>query len=457
MSSVPLTKGPAIHLASKKNDGASAVTKTRIEEEARSVHTDRHYDKSARSGKSQERSTRSGKSQEQSNRSVEREGSQRSREPSTHSQKSENRSQRSSNSQNQARERSTSAASYKYDKLTSSLVSNPDNLVCDDCVNKDIHQGRRDKEAAQRDADREHANRTNADLKRQLEQEKERHLEKLRLYKEGVEGQNADLNAKKAKTKEEEAKEKDKIKKQLADRSDIIAREKEQAERRDKFRGELADQVAGNEENRAKKTQEQLEADRKNHNLVIDDAWRGPHQKALKDYYKNNLLGQLADNDDARRNQRDAQKEADAQYVDEVKVYNEKDRAQRAKIESEKKDLLKNELNKQLTENQDKRVQAGQDKAEEDAQHRDKIAFDNDVFYQNMEKRRNMVQGHMQDLIYQKQDAEAARKAAEQDAKKPQGTGLHVPQKVKKCYNCAQCKAAKPIDRLNKRHRKVKN
>jgi len=448
-----------MHLAEKKQGVPSEALpvrspngKSRIEEEARSVHTDRHYDKSARSNKSQERS------QEQSNKSPARDdGSQRSRNQSAHSQQSDNRSQRSTNSQNKDQSpKSNRSASFQYNKLTSSLVSNPDNLVCDDCVNKQMQNHKKDKDAALRDADKEHANRTNADLKKQLEAEKERHLEKLRLYREGVEGQNSDLKDKRARAKEAEDKEKEKIRQQLADRSDLIALEKEQAERRDKFRGELAEQVDAHHQNRVKQAKDQVDEDQKNHNLIIDDGWRAPHQKALKDYYKNNLLGQMGDNDEARRLAREAQKEADAQYVDEVRVYNEKDRAHRAKLEAEKKEVLKNELTKQLDENQGKRDQAAQDKANDDAQHREKIVFDNGVFYNNMEKRKNMVQGHMQDLINQKQDAEAAKKAAEQEGKKPQGTGLHVPQKIKKCYNCAECKAARPIDRLNKRARKVK-
>lgn len=455
MTSIPLVRGPAYHLGEKKKDGPQTPTRRPIEEEARSVHTDRHYDKSARSNKSQERS---GRSQDDTNKSPAREGSTRSRNASANSNQSDNKSQKSGRSASKDQSpASNRSASVNYAKLTSSLVSNPDNLVCDDCVNKDIDKHRRDKDAALRAADKEHANRTNADLRKQLEQEKERHLEKLRLYKEGVEGQNADLQAKRAAAKDADEKEKDRIRRQLADKSDLIAQEQEAQARRDKFRGDLADQVAANRDHKDKRTQDQLDADRKNHNLVIDDAWRGPHQKALKDYYKDNLLGQLADNNDARNNARDAQKDADAKYVDEVRAYNDADRAQRARIEAEKKELLKNELSKQLGENQDKRELTRAEKDVEDAQHRDKIAFDNDVFYKNMEKRKNLVQGHMQDLINQKQDAEDARKQAELDGKKPQGTGLHVPQKVKKCYNCALCKASKPIERLNKRYRKVKN
>ena len=52
-----------------------------------------------------------------------------------------------------------------------------------------------------------------------------------------------------------------------------------------------------------------------------------------------------------------------------------------------------------------------------------------------------------------RKEAEAARKAAALEEKKPQGTGLHVPQKMKKCYNCAICRLQTPLERLNNRYK----
>lgn len=441
-ASIPLSRGPMMHIVSRSpaqqesQAARSTSNNKRIEEEARSVHTDRHYDRSARSNKSQEKSP-----------------SQKSRDISPQNGAADdNKSQRSGRSKDGS-VHSNRSGSYQYNKLSSSLVSNPENLICDDCINKDIGQGHKDKAAVQRQADQEHANRTNAELKRQLEEEKEKHLQKLRLYREGVEGQNADLEAKRGQAKADEEAEKKKIKKQLADKSDLIAKEKEMLARRDKFREDLANQVESNEANRVNLAREHEELDKKNHNLVIDDGWRAPHQKALKEYYKGNLLNQLADNQEARANAEENRKNEDAQYADEVREYNAKDRAARAKIELEKKELLKNELQKQLAENEDKKQNAKTDKAEEDDKHRQKIKFDNDVFYENMEKRRNIVQGHMQDLVAQKEEAEAAKKLAAAEAKKAQGTGLHIPHKLKKCYNCAVCRLVKPLERLNKRYK----
>lgn len=442
MSIVALSKGPAVHLLGNKNKHQGenlpvrSVSQTRqIEEDARSVHTDRHYDKSARSGKSQDKSVKS----------------HESRNPSEHSRKSDQRSEKRSRHENGSVS-SRSSYSEHFRKVSSSLVSNPDNLICDDCINKNIGKHQKDKLDALKDADKEHALRTNANLKKQLEDEKEKHLEKLRMYRDGIEGQNQDLLARKDKKKLEEDAEKQRILKQLADKSDLIATEQKLLDRRDKFREELADQLARNKEAENQKNQDKLDLEKRTHNLLIDDAWRDPHKKALKNHYKENLINQLEEKEKDKFNAKQALKDADAQYIDEVKAYNQKDKEARDAIEAEKKDLLRSELEKQLRENQDKKKANNDLKNIEDQRHKDKVAHDNGIFRDNMERKKAQLQDYLKDLTGQAQDKELAKTQAHLDSKKPEGTGLHIPQKVKKCYGCAVCKRILALERLNKRY-----
>lgn len=441
---VAYERGPMVHLKGK--DGSLPVreqpsTRLRVDEDARSVHTDRHYDKSARSNKSQERSVKSTASDRQS----------------VNSRRSQNLadtgSQRSVSQHKSASPASANSGSYVIQRLTSSLVSNPDNLICDDCINGRIKDGHRDRANQAKNADKEHADRTNANLRKQLEEEKARHLAKLRLYRDGIDDQNQDLIAKKARTRLEEEAEKQKILKQLADRSDLIATEQKMQERKDKFRGELADQLASKERERAELEKRQLEHDRAQHNLLIDDAWRAPHKQALKNHYKENLINQMGENDRAKQDEKDRLKAFDANYINEVKIYNKADAEAKAFIESEKKDLLRQELDKQLNENDQKKRDADDLKNQDDQRHKDRIAHDNNVFKDNMERKRIQVQGHLVQLTQQARDKEAEKRQAELDAKKPEGTGLHVPQKVKKCLNCAVCKRITALERLNKRYK----
>lgn len=436
MSYTQLNQGPAVHLQRNAPQPKaetmplrSVSQSRRLEEDARSVHTDRHYDKSARSGKSPD-------------------GSQHSRNPSVHSAKrSENRSQSRDGSV-----ASHNSVSVHYKKMSSSLVSNPDNLICDDCINKNIGDKHKDKLQEKKDADKEHALRTNLNLKKQLELEKEQHLLKLRLYKEGIEGQNQDLKARKAQKKNDEDAEKDKILRQINDKSDLIAIEQKMLNVRDKFRDELADQLDKNRDKFAQQEKDRLELEKRSHNLLIDDGWRAPHREALKNHYKDNLLNQLGDKERDRADAKRNQKEIDGKYVSDVQIYNQKDRENRIQIELEKKDVLKQELEKQLGENADKKRSAEEMKAIEDARYNAKIDYDNKVHQNNAERKRAQVQGFLNDLTGQLHEKEIEKAQNELDAKKPQGTGLHVPQKVKKCYNCADCKKSKALERLNKRY-----
>ena len=68
------------------------------------------------------------------------------------------------------------------------------------------------------------------------------------------------------------------------------------------------------------------------------------------------------------------------------------------------------------------------------------------------DRKKMQVQGFLQDLTGQLHEKEIEKAQAELDAKKPQGTGLHIPQKVKKCYNCAVCRRNQALERLNKRY-----
>lgn len=443
MTSIDLRRGPAYHLLPKevprKNENPMPVRgdsqSRHINEEVRSVTPERHYDKSQRSARSQ---SRDGNSQNNERNSAQQERN--------HSQHADDRSQRSGSV------RSSDSVSVHYRKVSSSLVSNPDNLICDDCINKKIGEGHKEKAKNQRELDKEHALKTNANLKKQLEEEKEKHLEKLRLYREGIRGQNEDQIAKKALHKEAEENENERIRKQMADNSDLIALQKKAQDALLKYRDELDGQLVSNEEARAQKERERLERDKNTHNLVIDDGWRAPHRKALVNHYKDNLLNQLDDNAKDRLNKKKAQEDADAEYMNGVISYNKKDKAAKDAIEAEKKELLKQELDKQLLELAGKRKDNADLKNDDDEKFKQKIAHDNQVFLDNEDRKRKLVQGFLDNLHGQMQEKEEEKKNALIESKKAQGTGLHIPGKVNKCYNCAVCRRIMALQRLNKRY-----
>ena len=424
----------------------------RVEEEARSVHTDRHYDKSARSNNSQEKSVHSTNSQ---NRSVH---SQASQERSMHSQKSQEKAPSDNQSQksgSQRRERSTSSSrtgGQRYQKLSSSLVSNPDNLVCDDCINDSLGKRNKDKNADRKEADREYALRTNAQVKMQLAMEKQRHLEKLQMYRDGIGEQNQNMQALKAQQRAEAEIEKERVRIHLADNSDLIAQERMLLERKERFRGELDQQLDEFHVNQQIKQKYKMDLEKGNHNLLIDDAWRAPLKEELKQHYKNNLLQQMNEKEAWKLDAKKERLVKDAIYVEEVKEYNQRDHETRVAIEAEKKELFKKELAKQMEHNIDKRLQAEELKYNDHQRHQERIESDNVAFRGNIERKKVEVHGYLQDLTQQARDKELDKRQALADSKKPEGTGLHLPEKVKKCYNCNVCKRATALERLNKKY-----
>ncbi len=147
-------------------------------EEARSVHTERHYEKSGKSNKSKEKA-----------------------------------------------ETSSNASGNQYIRASSN-VSNPDNLVCDNCVNTGMLDRKRKILEDQKAKDMEHAQRVHDNIKKQLEDEKLSHMEKMKVYQESIQNQKADLERRRAMEREFEMKEKEKLKGAMANRDDEIAREK---------------------------------------------------------------------------------------------------------------------------------------------------------------------------------------------------------------------------------------
>ena len=417
----------------------------RVEEEARSVHTERHYDKSARSSNSQEKSVHSQKSNVSQEKSVHSERSQVSQKSI-----SDNRSQKSGSQRIEGSANSNRTGDRQYQKMSSSLVSNPDNLVCDDCVNKKQGKNKRDKEDARKNADKEYVQKTNAYVNQQLYLEKQIHLEKLQIYREGIDEQNGNVQAIKGQIKVRELAEKEKVRLQLADNSDLIAHDKMKLERKEKHKNELDEQLDNHYEKIRVNQQTKTDTEKANHNLLIDDAWRGPMKQELKQHYKHNLLAQMNDNEQGKANQHKDKKDKDAQYAEEVKVYNQRDSEARVAIESEKKELFKQELAKQLDNNDQKRQHELEMKDNDDQRHKDRIEVDNIHFRTNMEKKKVEVHGYLQDLTQQAKVKEDEKKQNLIDSKKPEGTGLHVPQKVKKCYNCKDCQRSNPLERMNK-------
>ena len=81
---------------------------------------------------------------------------------------------------------SKSQKSSSYNKVTSSKVSESDNLICDNCINMDMMNNKLNQLERQREEDKEFALQMQNQLMKELEDERNRNQMKKDLYKEAI-------------------------------------------------------------------------------------------------------------------------------------------------------------------------------------------------------------------------------------------------------------------------------
>lgn len=391
-----------------------------VQEDARSVRSQRHYDKSARSGRSQEP-------------------------------KPDNKSVRSTSSNNEKKSVQSSHDFNKYTRLTNSNVSQPDNLVCDKCINHDAHKNKLDKLADDKAKDRDHAQRVNENAKKQLEDEKRKHLEKLKLYQDAIDNQKADLEKKKILDKQADAEEKEKIRAALAKDDDLKAEWIWRFERNNGYITELKQQMLEQNEWKNRALEAQVEEDKKNHNLLIDDAWREPHRRLLRDHYKDNLEKQMEDKNVAKQQANDNKKADDKNYKDELARLKALDDKTKKQIEAERKNIINKELADQLDEKAQIKQIEKQIKDLENENHKRKIQHDNDVYLDNLFRKKQLENEVLNKIGDQINQNDLKRKLANEEAKKPGLTSVPIPPKLEKNYNCKVCSHSYPLKFMNRK------
>lgn len=421
-----------------------------VDEEARSVHTDRHYDRSTRSNKSGNNNS--------DNRSQRSQNSSRSQDNKSQKGGQDNKSQRSTSRNDNASQRSVSQSGVGYQKLSTSNISNPDNLVCDNCVNDKMHQNKLDDLERQRANDREHAQRVGDNIRQQLANEKQRHVEKLRLYQDAIEQQHADHLNRKANERAQNAEEDKKIYNMLAGHDGVLARQQREIEgqreqRRQEFVTDLQDQLAHNNELKQLKAQEQWEEDQRNHNLVIDDAWKDGHRRALKQNYKDNLLNQIDDVNADKNARRQQKADEDADYKQKVADTVEHDKILRQQMDAQKRQIFQDEIQNQLADKRKLAEVEGQIRDLENENHKRKLEYDQQVHLDNLRRKQHQMQDYLNTIGQQMDDNDLKKQLAQDELKKPGNTTLLLNEKQHKCYNCAKCKGKYPLKFLNKRKR----
>lgn len=340
-----------------------------------------------------------------------------------------------------------------YEKVSDSQISHPENLICDGCANQNMAQDKVRDARNQKEQDMEFARRVNDNLRQQIEDERRRQLEKLKSYQDSIDNQRQDqLNRKRIERENEEA-ENEKIRRQMANRDDEAGRLERERLRKENFIGDLRDQI---DQKRAlenmKREKEALE-DKKTPNLLIDDAWRGPHREAMKDYYKNFLTDQVSEQERLKELAKERSKAEDEDYKRKMQNLNMEEYAKKRELEENKKKIFMDEISKQLADKDKLREFENNIKNAEDENYRRKLEQDRQVYLDNVFKKKKQMDDYLNNLGKQIVDKEMEKRIQELESKKRYNTTLCLGKKSTKCYNCAVCRNIYPLKMLNKKQK----
>lgn len=340
-----------------------------------------------------------------------------------------------------------------YEKVTDSQMSNPDNLICDNCANKNMAEDKVMDARAQREQDMQFARQVSDAMRQQLEDERKRQLDKLRMYQGAIDNQLKDQIARKEAEKAAADAENEKLRDQMNNRDDEIARLEKEKLKKQNFIGDLKNQM--DDKRRADQNKRALDddEDKRNPNLLIDDGWRQPHREAMKDYYKNYLIDQVNEQERNKDWAKNKQKEEDEEYKRKLAQLNADEAARKRDMDDEKRRVFMDEVQKQLAEKEKIRDWENEIKNAEDDNLRKKLERDRQVYLDNVFKKKAQMDDYLNNLGKQIVDKDMEKRIAELERKKRYNTTLCLGKKPVKCYNCAVCRSIYPLKYLNKKHK----
>ena len=291
----------------------------------------------------------------------------------------------------------------EWHRPTESKVSQADDLVCDNCLNHDMHDKQKRMEEKQKIKDQEFARQVQENLKKQLEDEAAR---RARAKQDAIDAENQ------FRLEQEEHKrrvaqfEKDDMDKYIRDRDAqneaIEDWNNAMAEgKRELYRKNMQDQMEELEALRAHREAVEREIEKKNHNLLIVDDWQDNPKKDQIEKYMQGLKEQMADEDERRQNAKRLKDEDDAAYKRRIKNLIEEERQRLANLKRMKADVIHDAYNEQQREKQDKEAYEAFVEQEENANLERKVQQENQFYAEFLDMKKQQRVAHAQGLVSQ--------------------------------------------------------
>lgn len=339
----------------------------------------------------------------------------------------------------------------EYQRVTDSNITNPDNLICDVCLNQDQHRKKLEELERDRIRDKEFAREIQKRLQRDLENEKDKMAEKQRIYQDAIKNQKEDFERRKQWEADLRKREDERLLQLMADNSDILKRLEEDQERKQNFINDLKMQIRADEIKRMKRYEEDRELSRDNDNILINDERRADEQHARKEHYKKRLLNQMDENYEQRKGQKMQMDQEDADFRRKMREALEEENRKLMEINGKKRKLFLDDVQRQL-EDKERVKQRNRDLSEmEDEALRKKAMNEEDDYRDKMFKKKQQMQEYLNDIMGQKEAMKMKKDLENQAEKEYKNTGYHIPEKHEPCYNCARCRRIYPLRNLNKK------
>ena len=349
--------------------------------------------------------------------------------------------------------KTVSRGNSEFTGVSGSNVSDPSNLICDKCINQKIYKDKLMNLEEQRLMDEDFANRVNENLRLQLQREKEENEMKKKIYNEAINNQIEDLKRKKRQKKAEEEEEDNKIRHIYENNQSELNRVAEEKRKKNNFIKDLKNQINKKREIEFLKREEEYQIDKETPNVLIDDGFRYNQREAMKEYYKNNLINQIIEKEEEKEGLKKRKIVEDEEYRLELDKIRREENQKRLNLELQKKKIFLNEINKQLKDNNNKKEYQNELNRRGDEDYWKKIDHDQKVYMENMFKKKQMMNGYIQNLGDQMVRDKEKKKMSLYERKKKTNTTLCMGKKPSKCYNCVVCRARYPLKMLNKKKR----
>ena len=274
--------------------------------------------------------------------------------------------------------------------------------------------------------DRKFANEVKQKNIESLERDRLREMQKLKTYQDGMANQKADQMRKIQKEmqnlKDEDEKWKSDIAKDNARYYQMKA--DDQNNKLMKYRNGLEEQI----QHKRQTDQDQRELDKeisaRNRNYLIDDTWKVKHQQQIKDHLKKGLINQIEDKEEEKDYERKRKEADDEQYRYDLQNANDADLRKRKEIESNKKQIFKNEIKNQEAQKRKQQEIENALKNAEDEKVRAKLVEDHMRHLDAEKKKKALMEDHLRQVENQKKEKIKINKKNLIQSKQPYGTSL---------------------------------